>query len=107
MTVTWQPAPDQTQQDIADRRAVRAAVRDFLLERGATVGATTSELVSRFGMSAVKRLNDMRQDDTEPWDYDGERISRTEHRYWLVKKPAHDRWPVLEREPDVRAGYLF
>lgn len=109
MTVTWNAAPDQTQQDIADRRAVRAGVRDFLLARGAAVGATTSELVSRFGMSAVKRLNDLRKDDSEPWDYAGQRIGRTEHRYWLVVKarPVVDRRPTLEPEPDTRPGFLF
>ena len=101
--MTWQPAPDQTRQDIEDRRAVRAGVRDFLLERG-QAGATTSELVARFGMSAVKRLNDMRKDATEPWDYRGERISRTEHRYRLAKK-ERERWPVLE--PAARPGCLF
>src|SRR5690606_1902229 len=85
VTVTWQPAPDQTQQDIDSRLAIRKAVRDFLLERGADVGATTSELVDRFGMSAVKRLNDLRKDPTEAWDYRGDRISRTEHRYYLVR----------------------
>lgn len=104
MTVVWQPAPDQTRQDIEDRRAVRAAVRDFLLERGAAQGATTPELYARFGPSAVKRLNDMRADPTEPWDYDRERISRTAWRYWLVKKEK-ERWPVLE--PEARAGMLF
>jgi hypothetical protein len=101
--VTWQPAPDQTRQDIEDRRAVRAAVRDFLLERG-SAGATTSELVGRFGMSAVKRLNDMKRDETEPWSYVGARISRTEHRYtWAKTEP--ERWPVIE--PDTRPGMLF
>jgi hypothetical protein len=104
MTVTWQPSPDQVSQDIADRRAVREAVKTLLLERGAMVGATTSELVGRFGMSAVKRLNDLRRDATEPWDYDCERISRTEYRYWLKKKPQ-ERWPVLE--PERRPGLLF
>lgn len=98
-----QPAPNQTALDISDRVAVRQAVRDFLLERG-EAGATTSELVQRFGMSAVKRLNDLRKDPTELWDYRGDRISRTEHRYWLVKKPQ-ERWPVLE--PASRPGLLF
>lgn len=102
MTVVWAPAPDQTRQDIEDRRAVRQAVRDFLLERG-QAGATTSELVALFGMSAVKRLNDMRKDPTELCDYDRERISRTAWRYWLVKKEK-ERWPVLE---SARDGMLW
>jgi len=105
VSVTWNPAPDQTRLDIEDRRAVRMAVRDLLLERGAAVGATTNELVQRFGMSAVKRLNDLRKDPTEAWDYACERISRREHRYWLVKK-APDRWPVLE-DDTPQAGCLF
>lgn len=101
---TWNPDPNQTALDIADRRAVRDAVRDFLLERGAERGATTSELVARFGMSAVKRLNDLRKDPTEPWDYaPPERISRTEYRYRLVKKEP-ERWPVLEMPSE---GLLF
>lgn len=103
--MSWQPAPNQTRQDIEDRRAVRAAVRDFLLERG-KAGATTSELVARFGMSAVKRLNDLRKDDTELWDYaPPERVSRTEYRYRLVRKMDTERWPVLE--PAARPGLLF
>lgn len=105
MTVVWQPAPDQTRQDIEDRRAVRAAVRDFLLERG-QAGATTGELVARFGMSAIKRLNDLDKDEHELWTYAKERVGRNEWRYWLVRRKDVETWPVLE--PDARGeGWLF
>lgn len=103
--ITWQPAPDQVQQDIADRRAVRMAVRDFLLARG-EAGATTSELVARFGMSAIKRLNDLDKDEHELWTYAKERVGRTEWRYWLVRRKDVETWPVLE--PATRGeGWLF
>jgi len=63
VTQTWNTdadiTPAQAQDEKAAQEAVRWAVRDALL--ASPDGMTNTELYTRFGASAVKRLNDLKR----------------------------------------------